>query len=157
MKSFRTSILNDRCLLEGLNGRLPNQDLINSFQRIAYHTGSVPVTVYDHVDHHEFPEATLDIIPKWVPISIKQSEDVKEYADRARNILRHVGYQARGRANGVHGLLHQSVIEPGICIALTDSSASRFRIDAFTIFAVPAHGPHGFHAIGRSVPSALRQ
>jgi hypothetical protein len=25
----------------------------------------------------------------------------------------------------------------------------RFQIDAFTIFAVPATGPHGFHAIGR--------
>lgn len=30
-------------------------------------------------------------------------------------------------------------------------SHTRFLIDAFTIFAVPAHGPHGFHAIGRFV------
>ncbi len=29
----------------------------------------------------------------------------------------------------------------------------RFRIDAFTIFALPATGPHGFHAIGRYVAS----
>lgn len=27
--------------------------------------------------------------------------------------------------------------------------AQRFRIDAITLFAVPATGPHGFHAIGR--------
>ena len=27
----------------------------------------------------------------------------------------------------------------------------RFRIDAITLFALPAVGPHGFHAIGRSV------
>jgi len=27
----------------------------------------------------------------------------------------------------------------------------RFRIDAITLFAVPATGPHGFHAIGRYV------
>ncbi|KAJ3545014.1 hypothetical protein NM688_g5678 [Phlebia brevispora] len=123
---------------EGLNGRLPNQDLINSFERIARHTGGVPVTVYDHIDHHESPEGTLRLLPQWVPSFIKDSEDVKEYIDRARNVLRHVGYQARGRASGVHGLLHQ------------------FRIDAFTIYAVPAQGPHGFHAIGRIVESTLR-
>lgn len=29
----------------------------------------------------------------------------------------------------------------------------RFRIDAITLFALPAVGPHGFHAIGRSVIS----
>ena len=31
----------------------------------------------------------------------------------------------------------------------SSKGGSRFRIDAFTIFAVPAQGPHGFHAIGR--------
>lgn len=25
----------------------------------------------------------------------------------------------------------------------------RYRIDAITLFAVPATGPHGFHALGR--------
>ena len=28
---------------------------------------------------------------------------------------------------------------------------SRFRVDAITLFAVPATGPHGFHAIGKWV------
>ena len=65
------------------------------------------MTIYDHIDHHEFPEAALGFLPQWVPKSVKDSEDVKEYVDRARNVLRHVGYQARGRASGVHGLLHQ--------------------------------------------------
>lgn len=32
----------------------------------------------------------------------------------------------------------------------------RFRIDAITIFAIPAAGPHGFHAIGRVIESTLR-
>ena len=27
----------------------------------------------------------------------------------------------------------------------------RFRIDAITLFAIPAQGPHGFHALGRYV------
>ncbi|KAI0079873.1 Gaa1-domain-containing protein [Panus rudis PR-1116 ss-1] len=125
---------------EGLNGRLPNQDLINSFSLISIYTGNVPVLLYDHRDPREVPhlESQFSIIPSWVPPSIRRQDAVREYGFRAKNILRHVGYQARGQASGVHGLLH------------------RFRIDAFTIFAVPANGPHGFHAIGRIVESTLR-
>ncbi|KAH9952052.1 Gaa1-domain-containing protein [Amylocystis lapponica] len=125
---------------EGLNGRLPNQDLINSFYVVAQHTGGVPLVVYDHLDPREFPgrQDELSIIPTWVPEPVKQNKEVNEYAARMKNVLRHVSYQARGQASGVHGLLHQ------------------FRIDAITLFAVPAVGPHGFHSIGRIVESTLR-
>ena len=82
---------------------------MNCFQLISRHTGGVPVTVYDHIDHHEFPHAQLDLLPPWTPDFVKNSEEVREYVDRAKNVLRHVGYQAQGRASGVHGLLHQSV------------------------------------------------
>ncbi|EPT06041.1 hypothetical protein FOMPIDRAFT_125023 [Fomitopsis schrenkii] len=118
---------------EGLDGRLPNQDLLNSFQRISTYTGGVPVLAYDHKDDWDGLN-----FPEWAPDAIKNNHQVKEYAHRARNVVRHVGYQARGRASGVHGLLHQ------------------FRIDAITLFAVPATGPHGFHAIGRVIESTLR-
>ncbi|GJE90712.1 Gaa1-domain-containing protein [Phanerochaete sordida] len=123
---------------EGLNGRLPNQDLINSFQVISRFTGGVPVLVYDHFDQSEFPDRVPDFVPKWLPQGMRRNEATQEYAYRAQNVMRHIGYQARGRASGVHGLLHQ------------------FRIDAITLFAVPAQGPHGFHAIGRVVESTLR-
>ncbi|ETW86085.1 hypothetical protein HETIRDRAFT_380329 [Heterobasidion irregulare TC 32-1] len=125
---------------EGLNGRLPNQDLINSFRVISHHTGGVPVVLYDQVEPSEFPghQNILQIIPQWVPKAVAERSDVTEYAYRAKNVLRHVGYQARGRTSGVHGLLHQ------------------FRIDAITLYAVPSNGPHGFHALGRIVESTLR-
>ncbi|TCD68916.1 Glycosyl phosphatidyl inositol protein transamidase complex subunit [Steccherinum ochraceum] len=125
---------------EGINGRLPNQDLHNSVQLISRHTGGVPVVLYDHLDPRDQPwrEAELSIIPSWVPASLKKMSFVQEYAYRAKNLVRHVGYQARGKASGVHGLLH------------------RFRIDAITLYAVPATGPHGFHAIGRIMESSLR-
>lgn len=93
--------------LEGLNGRLPNQDLINSFQLISKHSGGVPITVYDHFDSQEFPASQTNFVPPWVPGIVRNNEEVKEYFYRAHNILRHVGYQARGCASGVHGLLHQ--------------------------------------------------
>jgi len=125
---------------EGINGRLPNQDLYNSFQIISRHTGGVPVVLYDHVDPQETPnrQADLSNIPSWVPTFVRNQAFVKEYAYRAKNVLRHVGFQARGQASGVHGLLH------------------RFRIDAITLYAVPATGPHGFHALGRIMESTLR-
>ncbi|KAJ6525651.1 Gaa1-domain-containing protein [Mycena capillaripes] len=114
---------------EGINGRLPNQDLLNSFHYISKWTGGVPVLIYDHLD-------SQNDIPSWVPGAFH--EDFRAYSYRSKNVFRHIGYQARGRGSGVHGLFHQ------------------FRIDAFTMFGLPATGPHGFHAIGRIVESTLR-
>ncbi|KAJ3775407.1 Gaa1-domain-containing protein [Lentinula raphanica] len=113
---------------EGLNGRLPNQDLLNSFQYISRRTG-VPVVLYDHKDEPDLG---------WLPESIRNHRELKTYAAHARNLWRHVQYQASGRGSGVHGLFHQ------------------YRIDAFTIFAVPSTGPHGFYSLGRIIESTLR-
>ncbi|CAA7271557.1 unnamed protein product [Cyclocybe aegerita] len=121
---------------EGLNGRLPNQDLINSFERIARYTAGVSVTVYDHLDPRAEPSANK--APWFLPQFIYNIPEVKGYLYQANNIVRHAKYQASGRGSGVHGLFHQ------------------FRIDAITLFAVPAMGPHGFHAIGRTIESTLR-
>lgn len=108
---------------EGLNGRLPNQDLVNSVQAIATHTGGVQMVIYDHIS--EMP------LPSFVPDMFKSIPEVRSYLQSAQNVYRHVGYEARGRGSGVHGLFHQ------------------YRIDAITLFAVPAIGPHGFHTLGR--------
>ncbi|KAM6500391.1 Gaa1-like, GPI transamidase component domain containing protein [Amanita muscaria] len=117
---------------EGCNGRLPNQDLQNSLHRIALSNG-VPVTVYDHIDtDHQ----TLPAPFNWLPEHIQR--EIGAYCQQVKNVLRHLGYQARGQPSGVHGLYHQ------------------FRIDAVTLFAVPATGPHGFHSIGRVIESTLR-
>ncbi|KAH9981003.1 Gaa1-domain-containing protein [Lactifluus volemus] len=125
---------------EGLNGRLPNQDLINSFSVISQHTGGVPVLLYDHHEPSEFPgrEAIRNFYPSWFPSWLWEFGSVMDYSYRAKNILRHFSYQARGRASAAHGLFHQ------------------YRIDAITLFAVPSNGPHGFHALGRIIESTLR-
>ncbi|KAG6867027.1 hypothetical protein C0991_003944 [Blastosporella zonata] len=109
---------------EGLNGRLPNQDLLNSIQRISQKEG-VPVVDYDHVDQQ------WNDLHSYLPNFILEDPEIQGYTSQAKNIIRQFGYQARGRPSGIHGLFHQ------------------FRIDAITMFAVPATGPHGFHAIGR--------
>ncbi|ESK94596.1 gpi-anchor transamidase [Moniliophthora roreri MCA 2997] len=122
---------------EGLNGRLPNQDLLNSFNRIASYRSGVPVILYDHL-HQRDHQDKKDLVPAWIPSFLRSNPDVQTYSYRAKNVYRHVKYQASGRGSGVHGLFH------------------RFRIDAFTIFALPAMGPHGFHAIGKIIESTLR-
>ena len=95
--------------VEGLNGRLPNQDLINSFRVISQHTGNVPVLLYDHYEPSEFPgrEQIRHFFPSWLPDWIREHGDVIEYGYRAKNMLKHFAYQAKGRASGAHGLFHQ--------------------------------------------------
>ena len=95
--------------VEGRNGRLPNQDLINSFRVISQHTGNVPVLLYDHYEPPEFPgrEQIRHFFPSWLPDWIREHGDVIEYGYRAKNMLKHFAYQAKGRASGAHGLFHQ--------------------------------------------------
>lgn len=94
---------------EGLNGRLPNQDLINSFRLISHYTGGVPMTVYDHLEYSDSVDrlAEQNLFPPWVPPFIQQSPQLQQYGYRVRNVVRHIGYQARGMCSGVHGLMHQ--------------------------------------------------
>ncbi|KAF8557306.1 Gaa1-domain-containing protein [Imleria badia] len=120
---------------EGLNGRLPNQDLINSLRLISHYTGNVPLVLYDHLEQHDAPQSSLLAN---TPEFMKRSPQLREFEYRTRNVKKHVSYQARGRPSGPHGLFHQ------------------FRIDAITLYAVPANGPHGFFALGRIMESALR-
>ncbi|KAG8217869.1 Gaa1-like protein [Butyriboletus roseoflavus] len=120
---------------EGLNGRLPNQDLINSLRLISHYTGGVPLVLYDHLEPHDAPHQSLLVN---APEFMKRSQQIRDFEYRARNVKRHVSYQTRGRPSGAHGLFH------------------RFRIDAITLYAVPADGPHGFFALGRIIESTLR-
>ena len=89
---------------EGLNGRLPNQDLINSLRLISHYTGGVPLVLYDHLEVHDAPQSSLLAN---APEFVKRSPQLREFEYRARNVKRHVSYQARGRPSGPHGLFHR--------------------------------------------------
>ncbi|KJA27463.1 hypothetical protein HYPSUDRAFT_131080 [Hypholoma sublateritium FD-334 SS-4] len=115
---------------EGLNGRLPNQDLMNSFARVALYTVGIPVVLYDHVESNE--------TPSWLYNTLRKIPGFTSYLLQARNVARHLQYQVTGQGSGIHGIFH------------------RFRIDAITLFAVPATGPHGFHSLGRTIEGTLR-
>ncbi len=94
---------------EALNGRLPNQDLINSLERIARYTAGVPVTLYDHLEPGEEPSVSL--APDWLPRIVYDFPEVKTYLYQAKNVIRHVRYQYNGRGSGVHGLFRKSVFD----------------------------------------------
>ncbi|KLO08967.1 Gaa1-domain-containing protein [Schizopora paradoxa] len=131
---------------EGLNGRLPNQDLMNSVAMISRHTGGVPVVLYNHLDPRDSSDKSYP--PSWLQPITQRSPDALEYAVRARNIIRHVLYQSFGEASGVHGLYHRQ--------AYPKFRKTGYRIDAITLFGVPALGPHGFHSLGKIIESSLR-
>jgi GPI-anchor transamidase subunit GAA1 len=73
------------------------------------YTGGVPVVLYDHPDPNEGfgGSEAYQFLPSWVPNIVADRMEVKQYVYRATNILRHAGFQARGRPSGVHGLFHQ--------------------------------------------------
>ena len=55
------------------------------------------MTIYDHFDLREQSHKK----------SIYNIPDVKSYLYQAKNVVRHLQYQATGRGSGVHGLFHQ--------------------------------------------------
>ena len=60
------------------------------------------MTLYDHLD----PQvgSTQVQSPKKLIYNIPEANS---YLYQARNVVRHLQYQARGRGSGVHGLFHQ--------------------------------------------------
>ncbi|EIW65967.1 hypothetical protein TREMEDRAFT_70378 [Tremella mesenterica DSM 1558] len=76
---------------EGINGRLPNQDLINTVQHIARWTGGVPMRVHDVVDEAD------GMWERW-KIGFK-------------GLWEHGKFTALGRASGAHGVLARHRID----------------------------------------------
>jgi len=86
-----------------MNGRLPNQDLLNSFRWISVYTGGVPVVINDHADNQE----TIERFLSWLPHFLRERPDIRKYFYQARNVISQFRYQARGTPSGVHGIFHQ--------------------------------------------------
>lgn len=102
---------------EGLNGRLPNQDLYNSFRIIATHTGNIPVILYDHIDPRDTNERSYP--PSLVPSFMKTNPELLEFSVRARNIARNMYYQASGKGSGVHALYHKCALTSELSLFVT--------------------------------------
>ncbi|WWD17002.1 hypothetical protein CI109_101438 [Kwoniella shandongensis] len=112
---------------EGVNGRLPNQDVVNTVAHVARHSGGVLPRYHDIKDEPE-EISFLPFTPSWL----------SSYVLAAKHLLHHFAYTALGRATGAHGVL------------------ARHRIDSLTLYCTPATGPHGFHTLGRTLESTSR-
>ena len=67
------------------------------------------------------------------PLAWLDARAIKEYERNTVNLWRQLRNGATGRAGGPEGAF------------------GKYRIDAMTLFGVPAEGPHGFHSFGRCV------
>ncbi|WVW84278.1 hypothetical protein I302_106308 [Kwoniella bestiolae CBS 10118] len=80
---------------EGVNGRLPNQDIINTVQRVAQFTGGVPTR------YHDIPDEVPEYGPEWLG----------KYLLASKHLLSHFGYMITGRASAAHGVLARHRID----------------------------------------------
>lgn len=137
VKSIKKQISNIHNV-EGTNGRLPNQDVINTVSKVAQYTGQVPLR------YHNISNQPLHRIP-WLG----------RYMLAAKHLLHHFAYAALGRSSAGHGPLAKYVSEKKTT-TLVLITTNRYRIDSLTIYCTPATGPHGFHTLGRTLESTLR-
>ncbi|OCF60861.1 glycosylphosphatidylinositol transamidase [Kwoniella mangroviensis CBS 10435] len=80
---------------EGVNGRLPNQDILNTISRVAQFTGGVPTR------YHNIPDEVPSIGPEWLG----------KYLLASKHLLSHFGYMITGRASAAHGVLARHRID----------------------------------------------
>lgn len=95
-------------VIEGVNGRLPNQDVLNTFSRVASWSTGVPTRLHDIEDspgRHE-PQ-WLNRLPAFVDgyALDKVKRHLGTYFLGATYLWEHARYAAFGRASGAHGVL----------------------------------------------------
>lgn len=123
---------------EGLNGQLPNLDVISTLTNVMYRADGLPVELTDSTVE-DWEERALGEIGDLLEKHLLQSGDgTRKYLSGLWNMFGQISRLTIGRPTGVHGLFH------------------RYHVDAITIFASPAQGPYGFWHMGRAVESITR-
>ncbi|PWN34863.1 Gaa1-domain-containing protein, partial [Meira miltonrushii] len=123
---------------EGLNGQLPNLDVISTLTNVMYRADGLPVELNDATedDWEERPWGEVgDLLEKHL---LQSGDGTRKYLSGLWNMFGQISRLTIGRPTGVHGLFH------------------RYHVDAITIFASPAQGPYGFWHMGRTVESVTR-
>lgn len=94
---------------EGLQGKLPNMDVINAFTRIAQRTNAMPVSLSAASEHdHGWKSHSLGVIGDHLQTYLwKDGEGAKKYLSGLLNVLSQIGYLASGKPSGIHGVFHR--------------------------------------------------
>lgn len=98
---------------------------MNSASHILKHAG-IPPILHGDLSIAHLQRTALATLSKRL-----DSDAARTYMRSAKQLWRQLAAGASGRPSGPEGVY------------------GRYRIDAITLFAVPAEGPHGFHALGR--------
>jgi hypothetical protein len=94
---------------EGLQGQLPNLDVINTFVRIAQRTDGLPVSLSASSEHDEgWNNEPLGAIGTYLEKHLwKDGEGAKKYVSGLMNVASQIGFLSTGRPSGIHGVFHQ--------------------------------------------------
>ncbi|KDN52665.1 Gaa1-domain-containing protein [Tilletiaria anomala UBC 951] len=135
-------------LHEGLNGQLPNMDVLNAVVRVAEHIDGVPVKIPGLASHSPIKRMLLQLqtwtrafkapLEATLGTTLWTERTEGEYVESMERLSHQIGLQALGKTTGVHGLF------------------TRYHIDALTLRAVPASGPYGFYHMGRIAEGTIR-
>lgn len=89
---------------EGLNGRLPNQDIPNTIAHVGKWAGGVEMRLHD-VDNN--PPEWVGRYLGWIGGEVGEAMKrvVGRYVVGARHLWEHGKYMALGRASGAHGVM----------------------------------------------------
>ena len=94
---------------DGINGRLPNMDLVNSAAHVAKWVGGVPVKLHN-VSFAE-PDAATPMTDR--------------YIQRAKGLLQQLDYGVSTRPSGPEGLFGQYVLQSVMCMPLKSPAQVR--------------------------------
>lgn len=123
---------------EGLNGQLPNLDMVSTLTNVMYRADGLHVELADSTED-DWDDRMLGEMGDLLEKHLFQSGDgIRKYLSGLWNMFGQISRLTLGRPTGVHGLFH------------------RYHVDAITIFASPAKGPYGFWHMGRAVESVTR-
>lgn len=97
---------------EGLQGQLPNMDLINTFTRVAQRTDGIPVSLSASSEHDEgWSEEPLGAIGIFLEKHLwKESDGSKRYLSGLLNVIKQISFLSAGEPSGIHGLFHRYVL-----------------------------------------------
>lgn len=124
---------------EGLDGQLPNLDVINTLTRVAERINGVPIELSESLVPPRSYQRRLGPLGALLEEHLwNDREGEAKYMGGLLNVFGQLRNLVVGHPTGVHGLFH------------------RFHIDAITLFAKPASGPYGFWHMGRMAESMTR-
>lgn len=124
---------------EGLDGQLPNLDVINTLTRVAERINGVPIELSESSVPPRPYQRRLGSLGALLEEHLWGDRDGEaKYLGGLLNVLGQLRNLVVGHPTGVHGLFH------------------RFHVDAITLFAKPASGPYGFWHMGRMGESMTR-